>query len=170
MDWKINLLLFLIILFIYKLLHIYKEETFINNNISINDNINNTYGLDKRCDLENPKKVFPNELLVKSNEKQLYKNPKYNIEKNKGFDDTLFLTNSIQVEDSLKHSIKNVEKYHKNNKDLPTFYKNNCLKPPCMNKCFSNCMTKYIDLDREILKVPLYIYPELYYHPLDQPE
>ncbi len=155
MDWKINMLLILIVIFIYKLLQI--RETFINNNIE--NNLNNTYGLDKRCDLENPQKVFPNELLVKSNEMQLYKNPKYNIEKNKGFDDTLFLTNSIQV-----------KKDHKNNKYTPKFYKNNCLKSPCMNKCFSNCMTKYIDLDREILKVPLYIYPELYYHPLDEPE
>ena len=157
MDWKINLLLFLVIIFIYKLLLI--KETFINN-ISINNNIENTYGLDKRCDLENPKKVIPNELLVKSHTLQLYKNPKYDIENNHGFNDTFFLTNSIQV-----------KKDHKNSTHIK-FYKNKCLNP-CMNKCFKNCMTKYIDLDREILErvqVPLYIYPELYYHPLDEPE
>lgn len=159
MDWKINLLLLLIIIFLYKLYYTHHHiENFISNNSNIDYNINHTYGLDKRCDLENPKKVFPNELLVKSNELQLYKNPKYNMEKNKGFNDTLFLTNSIQV-----------EKYHKNSNQLPKFYKNKCLNK-CYNKCFSNCMNKYIDLDREILKVPLYIYPELYYHPLDEPE
>lgn len=155
MDYKINILLLLFIILFYKLYYIHTlQETFINNNENINYTINHTYGLDKRCDLENPKKIFPTELLVKSNELQLYKNPKYNMEKNKGFDDTLLLTNSIQM-----------EKYHKNNNQLPKFYKNKCL-----NKCFSNCMNKYIDLDREILKVPLYIYPELYYHPLDEPE
>lgn len=156
MDWKINLLLLLMIIFVYKLyyqsnpfrlinnsrLH---KETFINNNISINNNIENTYGLDKRCDLKNPKKVIPNEVLVKSNKIQLYKNPKYNIKNNHGFNDTLFLKNFIQIG---QHSINNSEKGH---------------------KYFKNCMNKYIDLDREILKVPLYIYPELYYHPLDEP-
>jgi hypothetical protein len=155
MDWKINLLLLLMILFIYKLYSLNKE-TFVNNNISINHNIENTYGLDKRCDLENPQKVIPNQLLVKSHTLQLYKNPKYDIKNNHGFKDTVFLTNSIQV-----------KKDHKNS-NIIKFYKNNCLKP-CMNKCFKNCMNKYIDLDREILKVPLYLYPELYYHPLDEP-
>ncbi len=137
MDWKINLVLFLIIIFLYKLYSLNNQENFINNNISINNNIENTYGLNKRCDLENPKKVIPNELLIKSNEEQLYKNPKYNMEKNKGFQNTFF-------------------------------YKNKCVNK-CINKCLSNCMNKYIDLDREILRVPLYIYPELYYHPLDEP-
>lgn len=161
MDWKINLLLFLIIIFIYYYTQAHKansKEMFINNNISVNNNIEHTYGLDKRCDLENPKKVIPNELLIKSHRLQLYKNPKYDIENNRGFNDTFFLTNSIQV-----------KKDHKNSTHIK-FYKNKCLNP-CMNKCFKNCMTKYIDLDREILvQVPLYIYPELYYHPLDEPE
>ncbi len=31
-------------------------------------------------------------------------------------------------------------------------------------------MNKYIDLDNTLLKVPLYLYPSLYYHPLDEPE
>ena len=68
--------------------------------------------------------------------------------------DTGFLSDSIQV------------KLNKNNKLI--FYKNKCINK-CYNKCFKNCMNKYIDLDNELLKVPLYIYPELYYHPLDEP-
>ncbi len=151
MDYKINILLLLLILFLYKL---YNKETFINNNNSINNNIDNTYGLDKRCDLENPKAMIPKSLLVKSNVDQLYKNPKYDIGHNKGFKDTGFVSDSIQVE------------LNKNNKLI--FYKNKCVNK-FYNKCFKNCMNKYIDLDREILKVPLYIYPELYYHPLDEP-
>jgi len=157
MDYKINILLLLLILLLYKLYTKHTlQETFINNNSSINNDINNTYGLDKRCDLENPKAILPNILLVNSNKEQLYKNPKYDIKYNKGFKDTGFIINDIQI-----------EKYHhtSNNK---VFYKNKCINK-CFNKCFKNCMNKYIDLDREILKVPLYIYPELYYHPLDEP-
>lgn len=132
MDWKINLLLLLMIIYIYyytqvNRTNLYDKETFINNNTSINNNIENTYGLDKRCDLENPEKVIPNELLVKSNKKET-----------------------------------------SHHKKILKLYKNKCSNP-CMNICFYNCMNKYIDLDREILKVPLYIYPELYYHPLDEP-
>ena len=141
MDYKINLILLLLIIFLYKIYNIYTlQETFINNNQNIDYTINHTYGLDKRCDLENPKAILPNALLVKSNSEQLYKNPKYNIKYNKGFKDNGFF----------------VEKYNdENNKSKNIFNK--------------KCMNKYIDLDREILKVPLYIYPELYYHPLDEP-
>ncbi len=155
MDYKINILLLLLIIFLYKFYHMNTfKETFINNNSSINNDIHNHYGLDKRCDLENPKAMIPKSLLVKSNSKQLYKNPKYDIKDNKGFKDTGFLSDSIQVE------------LNKNNKFI--FFKNKCVNK-CYNKCFKNCMNKYIDLDREILKVPLYLYPELYYHPLDEP-
>ncbi len=159
MDYKINLILLLLIIFLYKIYDIYTfKENFINNNQNIDYTINQTYGLDKRCDLENPKAILPNTLLVKSNSEQLYKNPKYDIEHNKGFKDNRFVSNDIQV-----------EKYNdENNKSKIIFYKNKCVNK-CYNKCFKNCMNKYIDLDREILKVPLYIYPELYYHPLDEP-
>jgi hypothetical protein len=158
MDYKINLILLLLIIFLYKFYDIYTlQETFINNNQNIDYTINHTYGLDKRCDLENPKAILPNALLVKSNSEQLYKNPKYDIKYNKGFKDNGFLSNSIQF-----------TKYDENNKSKIIFYKNKCVNK-CYNKCFKNCMNKYIDLDREILKVPLYIYPELYYHPLDEP-
>ncbi len=159
MDYKINILLLLLIIFLYKFYYMTTfKETFINNNSSINNDIHNHYGLDKRCDLENPKAILPNILLVNSNKEQLYKNPKYDIKYNKGFKDTGFLSDSIQF-----------TKYDdKNNKSKIIFFKNKCINK-CYNKCFKNCMNKYIDLDREILKVPLYLYPELYYHPLDEP-
>ncbi len=157
MDYKINILLLLLIILFYKLYHIYiLKETFINHNQNIDYTIDHIYGLDKRCDLENPKAMIPKELLVKSNVEQLYKNPKYDMDYNKGFKDTGFLSNDIQV-----------KKYHHTSNNS-TFYKNKCVNK-YFNKCFKNCMNKYIDLDREILKVPLYLYPELYYHPLDEP-
>ncbi len=41
---------------------------------------------------------------------------------------------------------------------------------PIIRRYVAKCSRRYIDLDRELLKVPLYFYPTLDYHPLDEPE
>ncbi len=100
MDYKINLLLFLLIIFLYKLFFSNKNETFINNNDVISTN-----------------------LINKNYDK--FKEIKYN--------------DLDKCNDSKLLKIRNI------------------------------CVNKYIDLDYGTLKVPLYLYPSLYYHPLDEP-
>ncbi len=98
MNWKINLLLFLLLIAFYKLYLIRNEniENFLNNNITIERDMNEEYSIKEVCSEKNPV-------------------PYYN----------LFL---------------------------------------------SRCRNRYIDLDSGLLKTPLYLYPSLYYHPLDEPE
>lgn len=97
-DWKIHILLFLLILLIYRIIRFQNPslETFINHAKQIEQNMNHEHSIENRCDQENP---------MRTNRLRIYK--------------------------------------------------------------YKNCMNKYIDLDREILNVPLFLYPSLHFHPMN---
>jgi hypothetical protein len=65
-----------------------------------------------------------------------------------------FINNNKQIEENMNqdYSVQN-----QCSEPNPTLYA----------KIYKKCIQKYIDLDREILNVPLYLYPSLYFHPMN---
>lgn len=68
-----------------------------------------------------------------------------------------FINNNTQIENNINqdYSIQNV-----------CTEKNPIVKTPYL-KYNHVCINKYIDLDRGLLNVPLYLYPSLNFHPLN---
>jgi hypothetical protein len=67
-----------------------------------------------------------------------------------------FIGNSTQIENNMNYNDSIQNQCNETN--------------PIIQRYVAKCSRRYIDLDREVLKVPLYFYPTLEYHPLDEPE
>ncbi len=67
-----------------------------------------------------------------------------------------FIGNSTQIENNMSYNDSIQNQCNEEN--------------PIIRRYVAKCSRRYIDLDRELLKVPLYFYPTLDYHPLDEPE
>ena len=72
----------------------------------------------------------------------------------------------------IKETFINNNKQIEENMNQDYSIQNSCIQPnPTVRIRYNKiCGRNYVDLDREILNVPLYLYPSLSFHPMSEPE